>query len=1044
MKKYFTLAVFVSGVLAVNLHAQSLGLVITNGLFEAYGVTVDAANNYYVTDSGNNRVVKYTPTGVITSLAGAEDNSPGAANGKGILASFSSPQGIVAARGGLVVADSANNLIRFVALDGTVTTLAGSLTAGNVNGAGVAAQFNDPVGLAADAAGNVYIADLGNGAIRKLDLANAVTTVAAGFYRPAALAFDNVTGNIYVADTGNNAIKLIPPVGSVTLIAGSGFPTVYGAVDRLIGANALFNHPRGLLWVGGATGLLVSDTDNGLVRQVYTNASLGVYSTATYATNATGLPFVKPVGITQDANGNFLVVDQGTGATDPSKLWIITVGQALPPVTAPQIGSLTITNTLIGPQIQFSQIVGSATFNNDAVIGILTTDPNANTGVRTFYTLGPTTNVPPPPTQTQGQPAQQPPAAPPLPSSIINPTQPDSTIQAYSTALGRVPSGVVSARVQFQAAGPIVNGSDPSSFTFFPIITTNAVLWYTTDGSTPSENGPTSTQYTPGDVLNVVNGTNDVTVNVIAVKTGYSPSSLVSHTFHFSDIQNSFVGFTRDFKAGIGATVIVPVEVKLNSTNVLKSVQFRVEVTPIAGAPAVSTQMRNVVITTNDFVQLTLPATNAPSSSTYTAGTTTGVSIAYLGQSTGFNASGSMVVALIAVPIPATATVGQQYTLALVQPSGTSDAGQTTVAMAPFASHIITVSNVPYSVGDSAPGAGYNAGDFGNGNLNNNDVNNALAASLGLRVPFSFSDAFDAMDAFPVDTAGSVGGDGQIRFLDWQIILQRALRLDTNNWIRLWSAGGVRTSTRTNLNSAPSLPAQSSSADSASGGIILNGVRLKNVNAQLGATSQGNANPGDVVNVPVSVNVASGSSLAGLQFRAVVQPVGDAPALTQPVQFTPATGIPAPMAPTLPSNQAGGGWPVISQTSSFAAPLTGNNVLGTVSVPIPPTAQPGQLYSVAIVNADGAPNLSTQYNFATGVGFVSVQAPAVQPAVSAMGGFKLNWFGEAGQPYTIESSSDLLNWTVVGKNLVGSGATLEFTDPNTSGNAQFYRVRKSP
>lgn len=1039
MKKYFTLAVFVSGVLAVDLHAQSLGLVITNGLSEASGIAVDAGNNYYITDSGHNRIVKYTPTGAITNLAGTEDGSPGAANGKGIFASFSLPQGIVfsAARGGLVVADSANNLIRLIALDGTVTTLAGSLTAGNVNGAGAAAQFNDPVGLAADAAGNIYIADLGNSAIRKLDLANAVTTVATGFYRPAALAFDNGSGNIFVADSGNNAIKLISG-GVVTLIAGSGFPTIYGAVDRLIGTNALFNHPRGLLWVGGPTGLLVSDTDNGLVRQVYANPTLGagIYSTATYATNATGVPFVKPVGIAQDANGNFLVVDQGTGATDLSKLWIITVGQALPPVTAPQIGALTLTNDPLGNFfLDFSQIVGTATYNNDTTIGILTTDPN--TGVQTVYTLGATTNNPAPP-----PPGTTPPVfnlsqktLPPTLAEIVIP-QPDVTIQAYSSSQGRVPSPVARARVQFQCAAPNLNGTDPSSFTLSDI-TANAQLWYTTDGSTPTNQGP-SLLYAGG-VLNVVNGTNDVVFNVIAFKAGYSASGVVSHTFHFTDIQNSFVGFTRDFKAGIGATVLLPVEVKLNSTNVLKSVQFRVEVTPIGAAPAVSTQMRNVVITTNDFVQLTPPATNAPSSSTYTAGTTTGVSIAYLGQSTGFNASGSMVVALIAVPIPATAAVGQQYTIALVQPSGTSDAGQTAVAMAPFASHLITVTNVPYSVGDSAPGAGYNAGDFGNGNLNNNDVNNALAASMGLRVPFSFSDAFDAMDAFPVDTAGSVGGDGQIRFLDWQIILQRALRLDTNNWIRLWSAGGVRTSLRTNLNSSPSLPASSSSADLAAG-LTLAGLRLQKVNAQLGAVSQGNVNPGGVVNVPVYVNVAPGSSLAGLQFRAIIQPLGDAPALASSPQFTAPASLPAPIVPLLPPNQVAAAWPVIGSTSLNPA-LQSSNALGVVSFTIPASAQINQLYSVSIVSADGAPNLSTQYDFATSSAFVSVASPVVQSVTPAVNGFKVSWFGEAGQSYVVESSGDFLNWTVVGKNLVGSGTTLEFTDPNTTSNTQFYRVR---
>ncbi|MBU6400117.1 MAG: chitobiase/beta-hexosaminidase C-terminal domain-containing protein [Verrucomicrobia bacterium] len=1049
MKKYLTLAFLASGVFALNLDAQSLGLVITNGLFEASGVAVDATNNYFVTDSGNNRIVKYNPvTGAITQLAGTWNFAPGTNDGAGILASFLNPQGIVfsAARGGFVVSDSGNHTLRLVTLAGTVSTLAGQPGAPGYsdNAIGTLAQFDDPAGLAIDnTTGNIYIADLINGVIRMLSPANNVTTVATGgtkFNRPSAVAFDSASGNLYVADTWNNAIAVVAG-GAVTRIAGSGSPNVSGATDSPLGTSALFFHPRGLLWVGGATGLLVSDTDNGLIRRVYSNPILpGNYSTATYVTNnATGAPLLKPTGLAEDNNGIFLVADQGTDATGPSKVWSIMVGQALPPVSAPQIGALTLTNDIGSGLVtlQFNQIAGTATFNNDRVIGILTTD--SNPGVQTFYTLGPTTNVPPPPTQVQG-------SVPPgfnltdksLPPTIVNPTQPDLTIQAYSTAQGRVASPVVTARIQFQCAAPTINGIDPSSFTLTEI-TTNAQLWYTTDGSIPTNQPPS--QLYGGGPLNVVNGTNDVVFNVVAFKSGYSESGEVSQTFHFSDIQNSFLGFTHGFNAGIGATLVVPVQVKLNSTNVLKSLQFRIEVTPAAGTPPpISTQMRNIVITTNDFVQITPPATNAPVSSTYQNGPTTGVSIAYLGQNTGFNAAGSMTVALVAIPIPGTAAAGNTYTLACVQPSGTSDGVQTAVAMAPFANQSITITNIPYTVGDSAPGNFYNAGDFGNGNLNNNDVNNALAASLGLRVPYTFSDAFDAMDAFPVDTTTSVGGDGQIRYLDWQVILNRSLRLDTNDWIRMWSAGGVRVNAHTNLNSAPDLPAQSSSADAGSGLITLNGVKLQNVNAQVGVVPQGNVNPGTVANVPVYVNVTPGSSLAGLQFLATVQPAGGAPALTQPVQFVPATGVPAPIAPALSANQAGGGWPALTTTNSFAAPLTGSNLLGVVSIPIPSTAQAGQAYVVAIVNADGAPNLTTQYNFAVSSGSVAVQAPALQPTLPAVSGFKLDWFGDAGQIYTIESSSDLLNWSVVGQNLHGQGATMEFTDPNASDGNRFYRV----
>src|SRR5438552_15509887 len=107
--------------------AQTVDAVITSGLFEPHSVAVDTNNNYYITDSANNRIVKYVPdTAVLTSLAGLR-GTQGANDGSGIQARFFDPKGIVyvPARDGLVVADSGNHLIRLVTLSGGVFTLAG-------------------------------------------------------------------------------------------------------------------------------------------------------------------------------------------------------------------------------------------------------------------------------------------------------------------------------------------------------------------------------------------------------------------------------------------------------------------------------------------------------------------------------------------------------------------------------------------------------------------------------------------------------------------------------------------------------------------------------------------------------------------------------------------------------------------------------------------------------------------------------------------------------------------------------------------------------
>ncbi|MDB5025668.1 MAG: hypothetical protein JWP78_3423 [Mucilaginibacter sp.] len=195
------------------------------------GVAVDRGGNVYVADYGNNLIRKISAAGVVSTLAGT--GATGADNGAGNIATFNLPEGVaVDASGNVYVADNGNDLIRKITPEGVVSTLAGSGRAGSAGGTGPAASFNSPFGVAVDGAGNVYVADSGNNLIRKIDPSGAVTTfagsgargagnakgLAATFNTPSGVAAD-AAGNVYVADENNNLIRKITTAGIVTTIA---------------------------------------------------------------------------------------------------------------------------------------------------------------------------------------------------------------------------------------------------------------------------------------------------------------------------------------------------------------------------------------------------------------------------------------------------------------------------------------------------------------------------------------------------------------------------------------------------------------------------------------------------------------------------------------------------------------------------------------------------------------------------------------------------------------------------------------------------------
>jgi sugar lactone lactonase YvrE len=239
-----------------------------------HSLAIDTNGNLYVSELVNHKIRKITPLGEVSTFAGS--GTAGSVNGSGSMASFSSPKGLAFDRAGnLYVADSSNKKIRKISPAGEVTNFADLSPIDVLEGVPFLSSFSTLSGLVFDSFGNLYASGEHNNKIRKITPAGVVSTfagsgngasvdgagIAASFFLPSGLAID-LNDNIYVADKFNNKIRKITPAGEVTIYAGSGRS---GNSDGLANV-ARFNHPGNVAF--DKSGFMYVSDSNSTIRKI--------------------------------------------------------------------------------------------------------------------------------------------------------------------------------------------------------------------------------------------------------------------------------------------------------------------------------------------------------------------------------------------------------------------------------------------------------------------------------------------------------------------------------------------------------------------------------------------------------------------------------------------------------------------------------------------------------------------------------------------------------------------------------------------------------
>lgn len=272
-------------------------------------VAVDGRGNVFIAASERNRVLKVDGDGILTVVAGTGGAGFGGDGGPARQALLHSPRSVcLDGEGRVYVADHWNHRVRRIDVNGVITTVAGTDTAGfsGDDGPAVQAELSGPEALEFDESGNLYIGDKNNLRVRRVDPAGVITTVAGGGSNGAgednspatdaklglveALAID-AAGNLFLAEANSNRVRLVTPDGGIVTVAGTGRPGYSGGGGPA--TDAELDWPAGLA-VDGAGNLFIADNGNDRIRRMDTEGRIvTVAGNGSYRPDASNVPALE-------------------------------------------------------------------------------------------------------------------------------------------------------------------------------------------------------------------------------------------------------------------------------------------------------------------------------------------------------------------------------------------------------------------------------------------------------------------------------------------------------------------------------------------------------------------------------------------------------------------------------------------------------------------------------------------------------------------------------------------------------------------------------